>query len=158
MTFVIPSYFHLTTAHTQNLCLQKSLTHNIRSARLPIGTYLSQLKTRHVLTVNQTFEILLRWVESRDWENALEEVVPKRKFAEKSSGRGGLVKGGGENEDEEGQGEGEGVVVVQEEDVRGNVDEGDTSVRVGSPPVELVPPDAPSEGGSHSASVDQLQA
>ena len=45
--------------NVQNLCFKKSQETNIRSARLPIGTYLSELKTRKVLTVNQTFEILL---------------------------------------------------------------------------------------------------
>ncbi|OSD04443.1 hypothetical protein PYCCODRAFT_1347315, partial [Trametes coccinea BRFM310] len=64
----------------KNLCLNKSKEHNIRSARLPIGTYLSELRTRKVLTVNQTFEILLKWVETRDWEQALYSVIPKRKF------------------------------------------------------------------------------
>jgi tRNA (guanine9-N1)-methyltransferase len=30
--------------------------------------------------VNQVFEILVRWVETRDWEEALYSVIPKRKF------------------------------------------------------------------------------
>ncbi|CCM03356.1 uncharacterized protein FIBRA_05485 [Fibroporia radiculosa] len=64
----------------KNLCLNKSNDTSIRSARLPIGTYLSELRTRKVLTVNQTFEILLKWIETRDWEQALWAVIPKRKF------------------------------------------------------------------------------
>jgi tRNA (guanine9-N1)-methyltransferase len=38
------------------------------------------LQTRKVLTVNQVVEIMLKWVETRDWQEALECVVPKRKF------------------------------------------------------------------------------
>lgn len=68
----------------QNLCLKKAEISQVHTARLPIGTYLAELKTRKVLTVNQTFEILLKWVETRDWKAAFEEVIPKRKFNEKN--------------------------------------------------------------------------
>jgi len=33
-----------------------------------------------VLTVNQVFEIMVKWVETRSWEEALYSIVPKRKF------------------------------------------------------------------------------
>lgn len=65
---------------TQNLCLNKAKSSGIRTARLPIGRYLASLPTRKVLTVNQVFEILLKWVETRNWEEALYTVIPKRKF------------------------------------------------------------------------------
>ena len=39
-----------------------------------------------MLTVNQVYEILLKWVETRDWEAALLSVIPKRKFKEKYHG------------------------------------------------------------------------
>ncbi|KAI0796284.1 guanine-1-methyltransferase-domain-containing protein [Irpex lacteus] len=87
----------------KNLCLNKSKESGIRSARLPIGTYLAELKTRKVLTVNQTFEILLKWVETRDWKQALESVVPKRKFNEQGRNRKGNKSQSGE-EPEEGEG------------------------------------------------------
>lgn len=33
-----------------------------------------------MLTVNQVFEILIKWVETKDWEQSLYSVIPKRKF------------------------------------------------------------------------------
>jgi len=38
------------------------------------------MNSRHVLTVNQVLEIMLRWLELRDWEKALISVIPKRKL------------------------------------------------------------------------------
>ncbi|KAF8638591.1 hypothetical protein AX17_002132 [Amanita inopinata Kibby_2008] len=64
----------------KNLCLNKANDSGIRTARLPIGRYMSSLPTRKVLTVNQVFEILVKWVETRNWEEALFSVMPKRKF------------------------------------------------------------------------------
>ncbi|KAJ6458636.1 guanine-1-methyltransferase-domain-containing protein [Mycena vitilis] len=68
----------------KNECLNKAQTSGIRTARLPIGTYLADLRTRKVLTVNQAFEILVHWVDTRDWESAFHTVIPKRKFEESS--------------------------------------------------------------------------
>ena len=64
----------------QNLCLNKAKDSGIRTAKLPIGRYLASLPTRKVLTVNQVFEILIKWVETKDWEQSLYSVIPKRKF------------------------------------------------------------------------------
>ncbi|KAJ3972134.1 guanine-1-methyltransferase-domain-containing protein [Lentinula raphanica] len=64
----------------KNLTLDKANKQSIRHARLPIGKYISSLPTRKVLTVNQVFEIMLKWVETRNWEEALHSVIPKRKF------------------------------------------------------------------------------
>jgi len=64
----------------QNLCLDKAKESGVRAAQLPIGRYLSHLPTRKVLTVNQVFEILVKWVETRDWEQSLYAVIPKRKY------------------------------------------------------------------------------
>ncbi|KAL5530081.1 TRM10 [Sanghuangporus sanghuang] len=66
------------------LCQKKAAAQGIRTARLPIGKYLKELKTRKVLTVNQVFEILIHWVESRNWEEAIYGVMPKRKFTQQS--------------------------------------------------------------------------
>ncbi|KAG8980145.1 tRNA (guanine(9)-N(1))-methyltransferase [Tulasnella sp. JGI-2019a] len=64
----------------KNLCHDKAIAQSVRTARLPIGTYISSLPTRKVLTVNQVFEIMLKWVEERDWEKAIMAVMPQRKF------------------------------------------------------------------------------
>ncbi|KAJ7771104.1 guanine-1-methyltransferase-domain-containing protein [Mycena maculata] len=64
----------------KNECLSKAQASGIRTARLPIGTYLADLRTRKVVTVNQAFEILVQWVDTRDWESAFHTVIPKRKF------------------------------------------------------------------------------
>ncbi|KAF4601793.1 tRNA (guanine(9)-N(1))-methyltransferase [Pleurotus pulmonarius] len=64
----------------KNLCLNKAKESGVRAARLPIGRYLAQMPTRKVLTVNQVMEILIKWAETKDWEQALYAVVPKRKF------------------------------------------------------------------------------
>ncbi len=63
------------------------------------------MRTRKVLTVNQTFEILLKWVETRSWEQALYAVMPKRKFNAEGRRRRGGSKGG-ESADEAGDSDG----------------------------------------------------
>lgn len=70
----------------KNLCLNRAKESGIRTARLPIGRYLASLPTRKVLTVNQVFEILVKWVETRDWEESLYSVIPKRKFHQGGKG------------------------------------------------------------------------
>lgn len=62
------------------LCLNKAKEHGIRSARLPIGKYIDNLPSRKVLTVNQCYDILLNWVQHRDWEKAFYAAIPARKF------------------------------------------------------------------------------
>jgi tRNA (guanine9-N1)-methyltransferase len=55
------------------------VTRRIQHGRLPIGDYI-KMATRHVLTVNQVLEIMLRWLEVEDWERAFLSVIPKRKL------------------------------------------------------------------------------
>ncbi|KAI0307203.1 guanine-1-methyltransferase-domain-containing protein [Multifurca ochricompacta] len=71
----------------KNLCLDKARASGVRAAQLPIGRYLSHLSTRKVLTVNQVFGILVKWVETRDWELSFYSVIPKRKFQDRGRGR-----------------------------------------------------------------------
>lgn len=53
--------------------------------------------------MNQTFEILLKWLETRDWREALFSVMPKRKFqnAVEGSATGGDEAKEGDDEETE---------------------------------------------------------
>jgi len=53
----------------------------IQHGRLPIGDYI-KMAARHVLTVNQVLEIMLRWLETSDWEKAFMAIIPQRKLPE----------------------------------------------------------------------------
>lgn len=98
------------------MCQNKAKEVNIRTARLPIGKYLANFPTRKVLTVNQVFEILIKWAEARDWEVALSHVMPRRKF--NAAGKRGKTKGADEDEEQE-QGEGPQQVVAEEDQPEG---------------------------------------
>ena len=61
-------------------CHDLATSKGIRTARLPIGKFL-KMKSRHVLTVNHVFEILLEFYSCKDWSKALMSVIPQRKGA-----------------------------------------------------------------------------
>ncbi|KAJ1820147.1 tRNA (guanine(9)-N(1))-methyltransferase [Coemansia sp. RSA 2671] len=61
------------------LTLEKAERQGIAHGQLPIGRYV-QMSTRKVMTVNQIFEMLLRFVEVPDWKQAFLDVIPARKL------------------------------------------------------------------------------
>ncbi|KAG1806511.1 guanine-1-methyltransferase-domain-containing protein [Suillus plorans] len=115
----------------KNLCLDKAKTSSIRHARLPIGRYIASLTTRKVLTVNQVFEILLKWVETRDWEQAFWSIIPQRKFQNKLTNPNAPPEGEhvGEGEDQEDQEDAdEAELVASNENGDGEEDDQDGGV------------------------------
>ena len=64
----------------KSLCLDKAISQGIAHAQLPLGEFLPQMGTRRVLTVNHVVEIIVKWVEMKDWEKAFLAVMPQRKF------------------------------------------------------------------------------
>ncbi|KAK0362851.1 tRNA (guanine(9)-N(1))-methyltransferase [Friedmanniomyces endolithicus] len=78
----------------KGICYKRATQRGIKTAKLPIGEYL-QMTSRKVLATNHVNEIMLKWLESGDWGNALVKVIPKRK--------GGQLKDATADQDQEDQ-------------------------------------------------------
>jgi tRNA (guanine9-N1)-methyltransferase len=66
------------------VCYKQAVAKGIKTAKLPIGEYI-EMSHRSVLATNHVVEIMLRWLECRDWGEAFMKVIPQRK--------GGRLKG-----------------------------------------------------------------
>lgn len=64
----------------KHVTLKKATEQHIATARLPIAEHV-KVNSSQVLTVNQVMAILLRYLETKDWRKALEQMVPQRKRA-----------------------------------------------------------------------------
>ncbi|KAJ3694722.1 hypothetical protein LUZ60_000099 [Juncus effusus] len=62
----------------KGITMEKAIKQGIKSAKLPIGNYL-KMSSSQVLTVNQVFEIMLNFVETKDWKTAFFKTIPQRK-------------------------------------------------------------------------------
>ncbi|MBN3291614.1 TM10A methyltransferase, partial [Polypterus senegalus] len=69
--------------HAPQLCgvtFQRAQELGIGHAQLPLGTFV-KMNSRKVLAVNHVFEIILAYLEKRDWKEAFFTVLPPRKGA-----------------------------------------------------------------------------
>ncbi|KAJ6863939.1 hypothetical protein NC651_034683 [Populus alba x Populus x berolinensis] len=65
----------------KGLTMKKANEQGIQTAKLPISSYL-KMSSSQVLTVNQVVEILLKFVETKDWKTSFFQVIPQRKRGE----------------------------------------------------------------------------
>ncbi|KAH7837755.1 hypothetical protein Vadar_017567 [Vaccinium darrowii] len=68
----------------KGVTMKKAEEQGIQTAKLPIGNYLKMSGSK-VLTVNQVIEILLKFLETRDWKASFFKVIPQRKRCEADS-------------------------------------------------------------------------
>ncbi|KAK3010024.1 hypothetical protein RJ639_010987 [Escallonia herrerae] len=62
----------------KGITMKKAEEQMIQTAKLPIGNFL-KMSSSQVLTVNQVIEILLKFLETRDWKSSFFDVIPQRK-------------------------------------------------------------------------------
>mmetsp|Transcript_367 Transcript_367/g.598 ORF Transcript_367/g.598 Transcript_367/m.598 type:complete len:387 (-) Transcript_367:758-1918(-) len=70
----------------KSLCLNRATAAGVATARLPITKHV-QLETSAVLAVNHVVQIMVEYMNKRDWAAVLDEVLPKRKRADFKSGK-----------------------------------------------------------------------
>ncbi|XP_053556768.1 tRNA methyltransferase 10 homolog A [Bombina bombina] len=66
--------------HHKGITYKQALDLGISHAQLPLGSFV-KMNTRKVLAVNHVFEIMLAYLEKRDWKEAFFCVLPQRKGA-----------------------------------------------------------------------------
>ncbi|XP_040184377.1 tRNA methyltransferase 10 homolog A [Rana temporaria] len=66
--------------HHKGITYKQALDLGIRHAQLPLGSFV-KMNSRKVLAVNHVFEIILAYLEKKDWKEAFFSVLPQRKGA-----------------------------------------------------------------------------
>ncbi|XP_073457564.1 tRNA methyltransferase 10 homolog A isoform X2 [Aquarana catesbeiana] len=64
----------------KGITYKQALDLGIRHAQLPLGSFV-KMNSRKVLAVNHVFEIILAYLEKKDWKEAFFSVLPQRKGA-----------------------------------------------------------------------------
>ncbi|CEM05241.1 unnamed protein product [Vitrella brassicaformis CCMP3155] len=82
----------------KNLTLNKATEQGIAAARLPLDSNIRMTSSK-VLAANHVLEILLKWLECRDWAVACSKGVPQRKTDGISEGGEGPAQEGEEADD-----------------------------------------------------------
>ncbi|XP_023688087.2 tRNA methyltransferase 10 homolog A [Paramormyrops kingsleyae] len=66
--------------HHKGITFQRAQELGIDHAQLPLGSFV-KMNSRKVLAVNHVFEIILAYLEKRDWQQAFFTILPQRKGA-----------------------------------------------------------------------------
>ncbi|XP_002815042.3 tRNA methyltransferase 10 homolog A [Pongo pygmaeus] len=66
--------------HHKGLTYKQASDYGINHAQLPLGNFV-KMNSRKVLAVNHVFEIILEYLETRDWQEAFFTILPQRKGA-----------------------------------------------------------------------------
>ncbi|TRY92552.1 hypothetical protein DNTS_029826 [Danionella cerebrum] len=66
--------------HHKGISFKRAQELGVAHAQLPLGTFI-KMNSRKVLAVNHVFEIILAFLEKRDWKEAFFTVLPQRKGA-----------------------------------------------------------------------------
>ncbi|KAL2341417.1 hypothetical protein Fmac_009357 [Flemingia macrophylla] len=84
----------------KGITLKKAQEQGIQTAKLPIANFM-KMSSSQVLTVNQVVEILLKFLETRDWKTSFFAVIPQRKRCQSDSEKNAEDKAEEENEQDD---------------------------------------------------------
>ncbi|CAI9760226.1 unnamed protein product [Fraxinus pennsylvanica] len=102
----------------KGITMKKAEEQGIQTAKLPIGDYL-KMSSSQVLTVNQVVEIILKFLEAKDWKDSFFQVIPQRKRCDADLGECDGEREGNESGEEKDEKE---IGTIEGEDVENKDD------------------------------------